>query len=747
MASSYNQDRDQSHPGNQQQQQPNYALASLSPLVYLHPSTGSTQPTPFSDHPVENTSISTTSTDSAASISASLDASSTVAPSDPSLLYLSSEPAIYHPYLAPDTAPDLYQHLYIGDPTYLQDQPTSQSHLIDHNSASPSVSVPPSSSQLEENSTLGAYSRIATAAGAASSAALSRQLQPNMNSPLIDTESEVDSSSQLAGIYSSSGFDIITLLAKVINRPSPQINIGPVDLSCSFVVCDAQKVDMPIVYCSKNFENLTGYTQTEIVGRNCRFLQAPDGEVSQNEFRKFTDNNTVRKIKDAILRGQETQAPLLNYRKGGHPFVNMLTIVPVTWESSNIAYFIGFQIDLGEQPQAILNSSKLGSYDMNYRRAIRISTPIEARPQSESVLDSIESASQIVPNSEPTLPWNQGAVEVLGALGIGDPEVTDKLLSKAMLINSEDLVYVVTLRGVISFCSPSSKEILEYQSQDLIGTNLSELCHPSDVVNMTRDLKEVANNPSQDINTVFRIRRKHSGYCWLESYGRLFNEAGKARRCIVMIGRERPVYYLNSSAIMGASDQKGLENTDIWVKLSPTGIILFASSSCQRLLGYKADDMFSKSIQSFSPDPAERAQITQAIGAVFNGVSRTEQIEHSFRSARGEHQPAVTVIYTCRQPEDLSMSRESTRPHFVLARIRIGGSSLPQPRGRRRSSATTVPVSVKKEFEGSNLFAELETTRSTSWQYELRQMQLENKKLKEECDRLMRAQGHAKPVK
>ena len=33
--------------------------------------------------------------------------------------------------------------------------------------------------------------------------------------------------------------------------------------------------DNPIVYCSEGFCKLTGYKRSEVLGRNCRFLQGP----------------------------------------------------------------------------------------------------------------------------------------------------------------------------------------------------------------------------------------------------------------------------------------------------------------------------------------------------------------------------------------------------------------------------------------------------------------------------------------
>jgi hypothetical protein len=122
---------------------------------------------------------------------------------------------------------------------------------------------------------------------------------------------------KLTGLYSSSGFDMATILAKVVSRPNPQINIGPVDMSCSFLVTDARQYDFPIVYVSPTFEKLTSYSSNEILGRNCRFLQAPDGHVSMGSRRRYTDNNAVFHIKTHMLQGKESQASLINYRKGG----------------------------------------------------------------------------------------------------------------------------------------------------------------------------------------------------------------------------------------------------------------------------------------------------------------------------------------------------------------------------------------------------------------------------------------------
>lgn len=71
-------------------------------------------------------------------------------------------------------------------------------------------------------------------------------------------------STNFAGLYSASGFDMVSVLARVASRPNPSLQIGPVDTSCSFLVVDARKWDLPIVFCSETFTRLTGYTSSEI---------------------------------------------------------------------------------------------------------------------------------------------------------------------------------------------------------------------------------------------------------------------------------------------------------------------------------------------------------------------------------------------------------------------------------------------------------------------------------------------------
>lgn len=185
------------------------------------------------------------------------------------------------------------------------------------------------------------------------------------------------STSPYRNAYSSSGFDMLGVIMRVVARPKPQIDIGIVDRSCAFVVCDVTHHDIPIVYCSDVFERLTGYSRHEILGKNCRFLQAPDGQVQAGCKRRYVDDSTVLQVKIAIAKRQEAQVSLINYRKGGQPFVNLLTLIPITYDSEEVKYYVGLSIDLVETPTALRglsvcykhrgNLTQRQCYDVDYR--------------------------------------------------------------------------------------------------------------------------------------------------------------------------------------------------------------------------------------------------------------------------------------------------------------------------------------------------------------------------------------------
>ncbi|MFK3818969.1 PAS domain-containing protein [Pseudomonas sp. NPDC089407] len=107
------------------------------------------------------------------------------------------------------------------------------------------------------------------------------------------------------------------------------------------VVAEQEGSDSILIYANPAFERLTGYSDDDILYRDCRFLQGTDHAQPG-----------VAAIREAIRQGQPCRQVLRNYRKDGSPFWNQLSITPVYNEADELTYYIGIQHDVTAQVEA-----------------------------------------------------------------------------------------------------------------------------------------------------------------------------------------------------------------------------------------------------------------------------------------------------------------------------------------------------------------------------------------------------------
>ena len=105
-------------------------------------------------------------------------------------------------------------------------------------------------------------------------------------------------------------------------------------LSEVFTISDPKLPDNPLVYASDEFYRLTGYGRDSVLGHNCRFLQGPK-----------TKGESTQRLKKAIDAGEEICETLLNYRRDGTPFVNVLLLAPLNDNKGSVKYYLGAQVD------------------------------------------------------------------------------------------------------------------------------------------------------------------------------------------------------------------------------------------------------------------------------------------------------------------------------------------------------------------------------------------------------------------
>ncbi len=101
------------------------------------------------------------------------------------------------------------------------------------------------------------------------------------------------------------------------------------------VVTDPHLPDHPMIAANDAFAAMTGYPHAEIIGRNCRFLQGAG-----------TDQATARRIGRTIAEGHGCIEWIVNHRKDGSAFWNLLFLSPVRNRSGKLLHYFGNQLDI-----------------------------------------------------------------------------------------------------------------------------------------------------------------------------------------------------------------------------------------------------------------------------------------------------------------------------------------------------------------------------------------------------------------
>ena len=113
--------------------------------------------------------------------------------------------------------------------------------------------------------------------------------------------------------------------------------VDGIDLSpIAMVISNPRRPDNPIEVANAAFLELTGYSEREVVGHNCRFLAGED-----------TDPATTEQIRAALRAPRPLLVDILNYRHDGSAFRNGVMITPLFDEEGELELFLGSQVDLG----------------------------------------------------------------------------------------------------------------------------------------------------------------------------------------------------------------------------------------------------------------------------------------------------------------------------------------------------------------------------------------------------------------
>ena len=98
----------------------------------------------------------------------------------------------------------------------------------------------------------------------------------------------------------------------------------------------------PLIFVNKMFIKTTGYSYSEVIGQNCKFLQQKESVVLDAEKEQRLA------LTEALRDAKPVKVVITNYRKSGEKFLNLLSMKPIVDQVGNYRYVVSIQFEVND---------------------------------------------------------------------------------------------------------------------------------------------------------------------------------------------------------------------------------------------------------------------------------------------------------------------------------------------------------------------------------------------------------------
>lgn len=240
-----------------------------------------------------------------------------------------------------------------------------------------------------------------------------------------------------------------------------------------------------IVCMNDEFVRFTGYGKEEMLGKKCNFLQGDD-----------TDPGDVTDIRAALNNKERCTVVILNYKKDGTRFWNLLAIKPLLHNTTGeLTYFVGDIVSLPIPPQCNTNASS-GRPHLCVDDVLSLLTVLSSIPRSVGRANSalaLENGSQQNRN----IAWPQASTTEMVPIGDGLDFV-----ASTMLPTSHGRFRVLAYRNRSTKAEPLALIVGDVAGASELPVRVHDQCLTSEVFGSLRcDCQQQLQNALKYIHT------------------------------------------------------------------------------------------------------------------------------------------------------------------------------------------------------------------------------------------------------
>ncbi|SPO27176.1 related to white collar 1 protein [Ustilago trichophora] len=370
------------------------------------------------------------------------------------------------------------------------------------------------------------------------------------------------------------------------------------------------------------------------------------------------------------------------------------------------------------------------------------------------------------------------ATHVAGLPAVADDADT---WSDAIVANSHDLVFVLSLKGTVLYMSPSVQRILGFHPEEIIGRPLADFSHPADIGPFSRELKEAITLPNGDdegsdaanttavkanrrVDLITRMACKNGTFSLIETTGRVSVDPPKHRKVVVCSGRPHPIPMLPWNDVR--EDLLSLE-LSAWVKISHNGIFLGSTGPIQQILGIEDVNLLGRHVRDL-PMVTSSSDLLDALRC-----GRCISVQDHYESENSAHKApvkltvypwtsdgrsnSVSFVHVQQQPASTLPPSNSAATTPASSSSLLSATAQPSIPAKRKASdreqqeaqegsgslsgsllranGTSFPVMTANDA-ANTVFSELTGFHSGSWLIEMQKLHNTNRRLRHELTAL-----------
>lgn len=259
------------------------------------------------------------------------------------------------------------------------------------------------------------------------------------------------------------------------------------DSRLGITISELTKGRTSIIFANRAFEDLTGYTEKEILGGRHQMLL---GEQS--------DSGVVSGFREDIAQGESSTATLVNYRKDGTPYWVRTTISPVHDDEGNITHVVQFHRDITEQERA--------------RRLIELFNRIH-RHNLRNELNVIQGYSELLQGTQPDpeSPDQSVAIDAIQRTATSLIRYTERVRELEQYANRDRQPTRIAPRAMISRIAESYRDSFPQSTVEYAVQTQRDVCAGDEIERAISELVKnslVHNEPRTSVEITVSDRRE-----------------------------------------------------------------------------------------------------------------------------------------------------------------------------------------------------------------------------------------------